>query len=160
MLPGVNLFSSLGNCRDSTVQPGRTGLSQLLHPITYPHLSKHFTEISIITSVSPPTEAVKYAKPSPGSPTGNQSLSPQNCSISEAIAALWGTDSSFYLFLFGGVWGWGVVLLCNILQNSSSACNTCVFIQPLLNAVRKGHTHKRCQGMGKTLLSRSACSEE
>lgn len=29
-----------------------------------------------------------------------------------------------------------ICLLCNILQNSSSACSICVCIQPLLNAVR------------------------
>lgn len=49
-----------------------------------------------------------------------------------------GDQIYLYSFLVGFlcVCLWGC-LLCNILQNSSSACHTCVCIQSLLNAVRR-----------------------
>lgn len=97
----------------------------LLHPREYPQLSKQCTAISVITSVSPTANR--------GCETGR--AFPRFTKLSYLWNVL-GIRFTFLIF-FPLCVCVGGCLLCNILQNSSSACNSCVCIQPVLDAVRK-----------------------
>lgn len=111
----------------------------LLHPSVYPQLSRQCTAISVITSVSPTANR--------GCETGKafpRFISWKPTPFLTKHFYLWrvlGIRFTFLIFFPLCVWWWGC-LLCNILQNSSSACNTCVCMERPTNAVKAWE--KRC----------------
>lgn len=122
----------------------------VLHPWVHPQLSKQCTEISVTTSVSPTTN--RGCETGKALPRFTKGKNPYAHKTIPSLRQLQHSGGQILSSFFGG---W---LLCHILQNSSSACSTVCACS--LSWMQLGQTHKRCQGMGKTLLWRRACSEE